>query len=61
MMVYTYVLLSEVDKKFYIGFAKDLEKRLAEHESGIGEETCRARERYGRFNFSETSTEADLL
>jgi len=43
MMVYTYVLLSEVDKKFYIGFAKDLEKRLAEHESGMVASTSQRR------------------
>ena len=42
-MVYTYVLLSEVDKRFYIGFAKDLEKRLAEHESGMVASTTQRR------------------
>jgi putative endonuclease len=31
---YTYVLRSKFDKKFYTGFASDLEKRLSEHNSG---------------------------
>lgn len=33
-MFYTYVLLSENDKTFYIGFTKDLKKRLDEHQKG---------------------------
>jgi putative endonuclease len=30
-MFYTYILLSERDNKFYIGFTKDLRKRLKQH------------------------------
>jgi putative endonuclease len=30
-MFYTYVLLSERDNKFYIGFTKDLKRRLKQH------------------------------
>ena len=30
-MFYTYVLISEKDNKFYVGFTKDLKKRLKEH------------------------------
>ena len=33
-MFYTYVLLSESDKNFYVGFTKDLKKRLDEHQQG---------------------------
>ncbi len=35
MMFYTYVLLSENDKNFYIGFTKDLKKRFDEHQKGL--------------------------
>ena len=34
IMFYTYVLFSETDKKFYIGFTKDLKKRVEEHQNG---------------------------
>jgi putative endonuclease len=30
-MFYTYILLSERDNRFYIGFTKDLKKRLKQH------------------------------
>ncbi len=33
-MYYVYVLLSQKDKKFYIGFTNDLKRRLKEHNSG---------------------------
>jgi len=33
-MYYTYVLISEKDGSFYIGFTKNLEKRLEEHLKG---------------------------
>ncbi|MBS3742230.1 MAG: GIY-YIG nuclease family protein [Candidatus Cloacimonetes bacterium] len=33
-MFYTYVLKSQRDKNFYIGFTKDLEKRINEHNKG---------------------------
>jgi putative endonuclease len=33
-MFYTYVLLNEKDNDFYIGFTKDLKKRLEEHKRG---------------------------
>jgi putative endonuclease len=33
-MFFTYVLLSEKDNKFYIGYSNDLTKRLAEHHDG---------------------------
>ena len=31
---YVYILRSKFDSKFYTGFTSDLEKRLAEHNSG---------------------------
>lgn len=34
MFFYTYVLVSENDKNFYVGFTEDLEKRLDEHMRG---------------------------
>ena len=38
-MYHVYVLLSRKDNKFYTGFTKDLEKRLAEHNEGITKST----------------------
>lgn len=35
MFFYTYVLISERDKKFYVGFTKDLKKRVNEHKEGL--------------------------
>ena len=34
-MFYTYVLLSQKDNKFYVGFTKNLAKRVDEHNKGI--------------------------
>ena len=33
-MFYTYVLLSDSDDNFYVGFTKDLKKRLDKHQQG---------------------------
>jgi putative endonuclease len=33
-MFFVYVLISKIDNKFYIGLTQDVEKRLAEHNSG---------------------------
>jgi len=33
-MYYTYVLLSQKDKKFYIGYTKNLRKRYRKHQNG---------------------------
>ena len=38
-MYYSYVLLSEKDNKFYIGFTKDLKLRFERHEKGLVEST----------------------
>ena len=42
-MFYTYVLLSENDKKFYVGFTEDLKKRLDEHMRGSVSSTAHRR------------------
>ena len=33
-MYYTYVLQSKKDKKFYIGFTENLERRIQDHNNG---------------------------
>jgi putative endonuclease len=38
-MYYSYVLQSEKDNGFYIGFTKDLKLRFEKHEKGIVEST----------------------
>jgi len=42
-MYYTYVLLSESDKKFYVGFTNTLERRLTEHNNGVVPSTAKRR------------------
>ena len=34
MFFYTYVLLSEKDNNYYIGYTNDLKRRIEEHNSG---------------------------
>jgi len=34
-MYYTYVLKSKKDGKLYVGFCKDIEKRIKEHNNGF--------------------------
>ena len=34
MNYYVYVLLSEKDKNFYVGFSRDIKERLKQHHSG---------------------------
>ena len=38
-MYYVYVLLSEKDKSFYIGYSADLKRRFAEHNAGKSKST----------------------
>ena len=38
-MYYTYVLKSEIDRKFYIGYSSDLKSRIKEHTNGEVEAT----------------------
>ena len=42
-MFYTYVLISKKDKESYIGFTKDLKKRLYEHQKGLVVSTAQRR------------------
>ena len=38
-MYYTYVLQSEVDQQFYVGYSKDLKLRFERHKNGYIEST----------------------
>ena len=38
-MYYTYVLHSDVDKQFYVGFTKDLRQRFEQHNKGSVDST----------------------
>ncbi len=38
-MFYTYVLQSEKDKEFYVGFTKNLKLRFEQHNKGLVEST----------------------
>ena len=42
-MFYVYILRSEKDKKRYIGFTKNLDRRLIEHNSGLIKSTKNGR------------------
>jgi len=42
-MFFTYVLISERDNNFYIGFTDDLEKRIEEHHKGFVASTANRR------------------
>jgi putative endonuclease len=42
-MFYTYVLESETDDEFYVGFTSDLGRRVEEHNQGLNPSTSRYR------------------
>jgi len=42
-MYYTYVLRSDVDGNFYVGYTKDLKLRFDQHEKGLVDSTKRRR------------------
>ncbi|NQV88617.1 MAG: GIY-YIG nuclease family protein [Parcubacteria group bacterium] len=42
-MYYVYVLISKVDKKFYVGFTKNLKLRFEQHNKGRVESTYKRR------------------
>ena len=39
MMYYTYVLLSEKDEKFYVGYSENVKLRFEQHKKGLVEST----------------------
>ncbi len=43
MFYFVYVLRSQKDKQFYIGFTKDIERRLGEHNAGKNTSTAKRR------------------
>ena len=43
LMFFTYVLISESDNKFYVGFTNDLQKRIEEHQKGAVASTANRR------------------
>ena len=38
-MYYTYILQSEIDQSYYIGYTSNLERRFAEHNGGLSRYT----------------------
>lgn len=40
---YVYVILSQLDKRFYVGYTKNIEKRIKEHNSGMVTSTRKRR------------------
>ena len=42
-MYYTYVLLSEKDHNFYVGYTNDLKKRFPKHQQGLVTSTVHRR------------------
>jgi len=42
-MFYTYVLLSEIDGEFYIGYTENLKKRVEQHQQGMVSSTASKR------------------
>ena len=42
-MYYTYVLLSEKDRNFYVGYTNDLKKRFSKHQQGLVSSTTHRR------------------
>ena len=42
-MFYTYVLQSESDKKYYMGYTKELKRRIDEHNNGLVTSTANRR------------------
>jgi len=59
-MYYVYVLLSEKDKNFYIGFTKDVEQRLDEHNVGKDVST-RSRRPFKIFYYEAHISKSDAL
>jgi putative endonuclease len=59
-MYFVYILQSEKDKKRYIGFTENLERRLSEHNSGLAKST-RNRKPLKLIYFEEFENKADAM
>jgi putative endonuclease len=59
-MFYVYILQSEKDKKRYIGFSKNLDRRLIEHNSGLVKST-RNRKPLKLIYFEEFENKVDAM
>ena len=42
-MYYVYILMSEIDHNFYVGYSRDLKSRLLQHEKGLVPSTKKRR------------------
>jgi putative endonuclease len=42
-MFYTYIIQSEQDESFYVGYTSDLDRRLKDHNEGLSQFTKRKR------------------
>lgn len=42
-MYYVYILMSELDQNFYVGYSHDLKSRLLQHEKGLVPSTKKRR------------------
>jgi putative endonuclease len=59
-MFYTYVLISNSDSNFYIGFTKNLKRRFQEHNNGAVASTTNRRP-FELIYYEACLTEADAL
>jgi putative endonuclease len=41
MAFFVYILQSELDQSFYVGYTNDLVRRLSEHNAGLSGYTCK--------------------
>ena len=60
MSYFVYILQSEVDSSFYIGYTSNLQQRLAEHNSGKTRYTSRKRP-WNIVYFEEFVSKSDAL
>lgn len=47
LMYWVYILESQMDKSWYIGYTSNLKKRLNEHQSGYGSKTTKIKDDWG--------------
>lgn len=60
MFFYTYVLISQKDHKFYIGFTTHLDKRVNQHNNGQNQST-KSRRPFKLFYFEAHLSKQDAL